>query len=61
VAGSAVDDDENIGDLLTLCLSEQIQSDINPVSSVMANEFLTPVRIDAITQMEKRITERISE
>jgi hypothetical protein len=52
-----VDDEVNTADELMLSLSKQSQSDIDCLSSVMANQFLTSVRIDAIAEFEKRITD----
>jgi hypothetical protein len=38
-----------------LSRSEQIESAIDCLSSVMANQILTPVHIDTIAEFEKRI------
>jgi hypothetical protein len=56
-ADHLVSGEVNPVDELMLCRSEQIQSDIDCLSSVMANQFLTSMRIDAIAETETRRTE----
>jgi hypothetical protein len=48
-----VSDEVSTADELMLCRSEQIQSDIDCLSSVMANQFLTTMSIDTIPEFEK--------
>jgi hypothetical protein len=57
VAHRVVDDEVNLADELMLCRFEQTYSNIDCLSSVMANQCLTPVRVDAIAETEKRIAE----